>query len=214
VLSSIDFLEDSMRSTKSFFRVLMMGGLCAAAFGLGCASTPEIGEGTPLESEFVEAPPWVIQGCRAYWDDDEELICGVGSAGGSRNVSLMRTTAIGRGRTEIARTLGVQVKAMLKDYAATTTGGQEFGEAANDEQHIVDVSKQITDISLTGTEMTDSWISQNGTYYALVSLDVEKFSDAVSRMDQLSESVRRAVVERAQDSFKELDDEIENERAR
>ena len=194
------------------------GIFVAAAFFLAIGMSVHEGKRQGLDPklhfEFVEAPPWVIQGCRAYWDDDEELICGVGSAGGSRNVSLMRTTAIGRGRTEIARTLGVQVKAMLKDYAATTTGGQEFGEAANDEQHIVDVSKQITDISLTGTEMTDSWISQNGTYYALVSLDVEKFSDAVSRMDQLSESVRRAVVERAQDSFKELDDEIENERAR
>lgn len=207
-------LGDAMRSTKSAIRVLMMAGLCAAAFGLGCSSTPEIGEGTPLESEFVEAPPWVVEGCHAYWDDDDELICGVGSASGSRNVSLMRTTAVGRGRTEIARTLGVQVKAMLKDYAATTTGGQEFGEAANDEQHIVDVSKQITDMSLAGTEQTASWISQTGTYYALVALDVEKFSDAVSRMDQLSESVRRAVVERAEDSFRELNEEVENERAR
>ena len=156
----------------------------------------------------------MIESCRVYWDDDEGLICGVGSASGSRNVSLMRTTAIGRGRTEISRTLSTQVKAMLKDYASTTTGGQEFGRDANDEQHIVDVSKQITDMSLSGTEMADSWISQTGTYYALVALDGEKFSDAVSRMDQLSESVRRAVVERAEASFSELNEEIENERQR
>ena len=51
-----------------------------------------------LEEEFVGAPGWVIQGCRAFWDEDEGMICGIGSAGGSRNVSLMRTTAIGRGR--------------------------------------------------------------------------------------------------------------------
>ena len=203
-----------MRSIERFTWPLLMGSLCAAALALGCAGTPEIGEGTPLEDEFVGAPGWVIQGCRAFWDDDEELICGIGSAGGSRNVSLMRTTAIGRGRTEIARTLSTQVKAMLKDYASTTTGGQEFGRAANDEQHIVDVSKQITDMSLSGTEMADSWISQTGTYYALVALDIEKFSDAVSRMDQLSESVRRAVVERAEDSFSELNEEIEDERKR
>jgi hypothetical protein len=76
------------------------------------------------------------------------------------------------------------------------------------------VSKQITDMSLSGTEMADSWISQTGTYYALVALDVEKFSDVVSRMDQLSESVRRAVVERAEDSFSELHEEIETERQR
>jgi predicted aminopeptidase len=103
---------------------------------------------------------------------------------------------------------------MLKDYASTTTGGEEFGSAANDEQHIVDVSKQITDISLSGTEMTDSWISQNGTFYALVSLDLDKFEDSVKRMDQLSEAVRDAVVERAEQSFAELDDEIDKERAR
>lgn len=203
-----------MRSIERFTWLLMIGSLCTAALALGCAVTPEIGEGTPLEDEFVGAPGWVIQGCRAHWDDDEGMICGIGSAGGSRNVSLMRTTAIGRGRTEIARTLSTQVKAMLKDYASTTTGGQEFGRAANDEQHIVDVSKQITDMSLSGTEMADSWISQTGTYYALVALDVEKFSDAVSRMDQLSESVRRAVVERAEDSFSEMNQEIERERDR
>ena len=203
-----------MRSIERFTWSLMIGSLFAAALALGCAVTPEIGEDTPLEQEFVGAPGWVIQGCRAYWDDDEEMICGIGSAGGSRNVSLMRTTAIGRGRTEIARTLSTQVKAMLKDYASTTTGGQEFGRAANDEQHIVDVSKQITDMSLSGTEMADSWISKTGTYYALVALDVEKFSDAVSRMDQLSESVRRAVVDRAEDSFSELNEEIEDERKR
>ena len=121
-----------MRSIERFTWPLLMGSLCAAALALGCAGTPKIGEGTPLEDEFVGAPGWVIQGCRAFWDDDEELICGIGSAGGSRNVSLMRTTAIGRGRTEIARTLSTQVKAMLKDYASTTTGGQEFGRAAND----------------------------------------------------------------------------------
>jgi hypothetical protein len=202
-----------MRSIERFVRLLMIGGVCAAALTLGCAVTPEIGEGTPLEDELVGAPGWVIEGCSAYWEDDDPgMLCGVGSAGGSRNVSLMRTTAIGRGRTEIARTLSTRVKAMLKDYASTTTGGEEFKRAANDEQHIVDVSKQITDMSLSGTEMADSWISQTGTYYALVGLDVEKFSDAVSRMDQLSESVRRAVVERAEDSFSELNDEIKRGR--
>ena len=203
-----------MRSIERFTWPLMIGSLCTAVLALSCAVTPEIGEGTPFEDEFVGAPGWVIQGCRAYWDEDEGMICGIGSAGGSRNVSLMRTTAIGRGRTEIARTLSTKVKAMLKDYESTTTGGQEFGRAANDEQHIVDVSKQITDMSLSGTEMADSWISQTGTYYALVGLDVEKFSNAVSRMDQLSESVRRAVVERAEDSFSELNEEIESERGR
>ena len=39
-------------------------------------------------------------------------------------------------------------------------------------------------------------------------LDVKKFSNAVSGMSQLSESVRKAVVERAEKAFDELSQEI------
>lgn len=195
-----------------------LAGAASLAFllALGCASSPEITDPREaLKGEFAGAPDWVIRDCSTYWGDEAaHVLCGVGSAGGSRNVSLMRTTAIGRGRTELARTLTTRVKAMLKDYAASTTGGQEFGRNANDEQHIVDVSKQITDLSLAGTQHTDSWVSENGTYYALVALDVERFASSVDQMSQLSEAVRAAVVKRADKAFTELDDEIEEERSR
>jgi len=95
---------------------------------------------------------------------------------------------------------------MLKDYQATTTGGQDFGTAAADEQNITDVSKQITDMTLTGTELQDTWVSLNGTFYALVAMDVDKFKDSVSKMGNLSDSVRKAVSERADKSFEELDE--------
>ena len=102
-------------------------------------------------------------------------------------------------------------RAILADYAATTSGGAEFGEVANDEQHIVDVSRQVSELTLTGTELTDTWISPRGTYYALVSLEAEKFSEAVSRMDQLSEPVRQAIVDRADEAFAELDEEADRQ---
>lgn len=197
-----------MRSIDPLLSLLVLGGVAVLSLGSGCATTA-IGEGTPLEAEFSEAPEWVVKGCAAYWgdeDDEDARVCGVGSADGSRNTALMRTTAIGRGRTEIARSLEIRVRAMLKDYASTTTGGQDFGAAANDEQHIIDVSRQITKLSLSGTELTDTWISKTGTYYALVSLRVAKFAHAVNSMDQLSERTRRAVVERAEKEWLDLDD--------
>jgi hypothetical protein len=95
---------------------------------------------------------------------------------------------------------------MLKDYQATTTGGEEFGTAAADEQHIVDVSKQITNFTLSGTEHRDTWISNSGTWYALVVLDLDKFEDSVGKMNNLSESIRKAVQERAAKAFDELDE--------
>jgi hypothetical protein len=181
----------------------------------GCASTPErLSPREAVSRELDGAPDWVVKGCSAWWgDDDDAHLCGVGSMGGTRNVSLAITTAMARGRTEIARTLQTKVKAMLEDYQATTTGGEEYGSAAADEQHVVDVSRQITDLSLSGSERKDLWISPNGTIFALMVLDLEKFQDSVARMDQLSERVRKAVIDRAEASFKELDEQVDKERA-
>jgi hypothetical protein len=169
-----------------------------------CGSADKKGSANVAKNEFDGAPDWVLGS-----SSTAQQICGVGSAAGSRNVSMMRTTAMQRGRTEISRMLEIKVQAMLKDYQATTTGGEDFGKAANDEQHIVDVAKLITDTTLSGTEQKKTWNSDSGTYYVLMCADIEKFKDSVNNMSQLSESVRKAVTERADKAFDELSKEIE-----
>jgi hypothetical protein len=184
-------------------KVLFVSFIFIAVFAFaGCASSGEPTEtGSVMHGELAGAPSWVLGGSAKKGE-----ICGVGSAGGSRNVSIMRSSAMGRGRTEIARTLEVQVKSMLKDYQATTTGGEYFGQAANDEQHIEDVSKQITNTTLSGTVLRETWVSNPGTLYALVCVDVDTFKDTLNGMKQLNEQVRAAVVERANKAFDELDE--------
>ena len=202
-----------MRTSHDFIRATLTIALIASLGALACASDPELTPEErlgPMAGELANAPDWVIRGCSAFWGDEPEAkICGVGSAGGSRNHSLMVTTSEGRGRTAIARSLDVHVKAMLKDYQATTTGGEEFGTHAADEQHVVDVSKQLTEIDLVGVERRDMWISPSGQVYVLMVYDAEKFTAAVSSMDNLSESIRKAVIERADANFRELDEELE-----
>lgn len=199
-------------------RVLVVGVLFVLAAGLmacvGCGGTQPKPPATVIGQEFDGAPCWVTKGCGCFFKDSDKTkyVCGVGSVGGTRNPGLAREAALGRARTEIARSLQVQVQSMLKDYQATTTGGEEFGKSAADEQHIVDVSKQITDMTLSGTEMVDSWISTSGTMYVLSRLDIEGFKDAVGRMNNLSESVRQAVVQRSDKAFAELDREVEAQR--
>ncbi|MDJ0868267.1 MAG: LPP20 family lipoprotein [Myxococcota bacterium] len=163
-----------------------------------------------VEDELDGAPEWVTGNCQTYWEDEDQRpqLCGVGSMGATRNISLAQTTATARARTEIARRLELRVQSILKDYQATTTAGAGFGSAANDEQFVTDTSKQITDFTLRGTEPTDSWVSEAGTYYSLVSLDLDQFRDALSQMSQLSDGTRRAVEERASLAFEELDAEF------
>lgn len=161
------------------------------------------------------APDWVTKDCAVYAEEKGEKpkLCGVGSSGGTRNISLARTAAETRARTALARSLEVKVKAMVKDYQATTTGGAGFGTEAADEQHVVDVSKQITDTTLSGTRIEDTWISpHDGTYFALIVLDADAFKDAVGGMKTLSEAVRKAIVERADRAFMELDRATEGQK--
>jgi len=186
---------------KKVMIVFLMVFAVVALVVTGCKSSEKKGTGGAIHAELEGAPDWVLGN-----SNTKNEICGVGSAGGTRNASVARTAAMGRGRTEIARTLEVRVKSMLKDYQATTTGGEYFGQAANDEQHIEDVSKQITDTSLSGSELKKTWISKPGTLYVLMCVDLNKFKDAVNRMSQLNEQVRAAVVERANKAFDELDE--------
>ena len=177
----------------------------AMLLGVGCASAPpkEAKPTSAIGAALAGAPEWVL-GCDSYFEG-KAVICGVGSVAGTKNVSLAMSGAEGRGRTAIARALQVRVKSMLKDYQATTTGGAEFGKASNDEQHIEDVAKQITDMTLSGTKKKKHWIGGDGTLHVLMVMDVEAFKDSISKMNQLNEAVRAAVVERADKSFKELD---------
>ncbi|MBK8015305.1 MAG: LPP20 family lipoprotein [Betaproteobacteria bacterium] len=173
------------------------------------------GQFTP-SNEFDGAPCWVTKSghCIDKEGEKAKFVYGVGSVAGTRNTGLARDAALGRARTDIARSLQTRVAAMLKDYQATTTGARDFGKAAADEQHIVDVAKQITDLNVSGTEMVDSWISKTGTFWALARLDVDGFKDTVRRMSELDEAVREAVVQRADKAFSELDWELDANRSK
>ncbi|MFN7131167.1 MAG: LPP20 family lipoprotein [Myxococcales bacterium] len=197
-------------------RMTMKIGIAVAALAaFGCASTPKVNEPggeSAIANEFDGAPVWVVSNCAKYLK--KQVVCASGSFGGTRNPGLAKSQAEARGRTAIAQSLETKVKAMIKDYQSTTTGGADFGASANDEQHVENVSKQITNQVLNGTIMEESWISKSGTFYALMVLDVETFKTSVEKMGQLSEGLRQAVKARADRSFMELDQEIEKDERR
>ena len=207
--------EDIIMKVERFLIVVLAAVFCiGSVFTAGCAKRigpPDIN--TMMGQEMDGAPDWVKgKGCMPKKDD--KTICAVGSIGGTRNISLAREAAIERARVQLARILQDKVMAMLKSYQATTTGGQEFGTSAADEQHVRDVSKTITDITLSGTEIRDSWVSKTGTFYALVDFDVDKFKDMVIKIQNLSESVRKAVIDRSDKAFEELDSEIDKQESK
>jgi hypothetical protein len=120
------------------------------------------------------------------------------------NIALANSAAESRARAELARSLQTRVKAMMQDYQAATQGGAE--NKTSSEQHIVDVSKEITNLNLAGTRLQETWISDSGTVWALVVLDTESFKDSLTQMKGLDDRERAAIVQRADKAFSERDD--------
>lgn len=173
--------------------------LCGMLLGCGGQQKPK----EQLNAEMKGLPKWALGKCQEHLKNKDAL-CASGSVQGMSNVNLARSAAEGRARTELARTLQVRVKAMLKDYQAATTGGPDNQTAS--EQHIEDVSKQITDMTLSGTRLEDTWVNEEtGTFWALVVLDADSFKDSLGKVNTLDERMRAHIVQRADRAFRELD---------
>jgi hypothetical protein len=190
---------EAVGSTVRRISPLAVTGLLVV-LGAACAGPQKPAEG--LKAEMAAAPKWA-QGDCAVALPKKEGICGAGSVSGMTNVALARSAAEGRARTELARSLQVRVKSMLKDYQAATQGGPDA--KTDSEQHIEDVSKQITDVTLSGTRLQDTFVTDTGTYWALVVLDVEPFKESLSGMKDLDERVRAGIIQRADRAFTQLD---------
>jgi hypothetical protein len=160
-----------------------------------------------LPNEFAGAPVWVLEGCGAYWDDDDGArLCGVGDAKIGRSMSIARTKATSRGRAEIGRTLETKVKSMIKDFQEQVTDGESEMTAEQFSTTTVLLSKS----TLNGTSIQETWISQTNQLYILVALDIEAFENSVREMDEMSSQLRAFIEARARKSFTELDEEMED----
>jgi hypothetical protein len=91
------------------------------------------------------------------------------------------------------------VHAILTDYQSASGAGSA--------QEIEETSKQITDVSLSGTSMAEHFVGRDGTYYALMALGLPEFTEAVQAMPQLAEPVRAELLRNAPKAFSAHDDE-------
>jgi hypothetical protein len=94
---------------------------CAAIAFLGCGGDQVKAGGDPLPAWFTATPAGCATGVQKF----------------RGNLSLAKAGSIGKGRTELARQLQVQVKAMLKQYSSE--GGTAKGDFS--EEQTDDVSR-------------------------------------------------------------------------
>ena len=131
----------------------------------GCASKPP----APVQSGPTSTPEWLND------LPSDDVIWGIGVAKQS-SVNLSMTTAEARARTAVARQLDTLVQAMFTDYNidAGTAGNQANASMQED------VSRQITDINLSGAKPIKRWEAPDGTWWYLVEYKKSEAKSAIA----------------------------------
>lgn len=195
-----------MRVQNRRIRFFLEGVALAAVVVIGGCGKGVTTPDEQLPNEFAGAPNWVLEGCSAYWEDDDGArLCGVGDAKIGRSMSLARTKATSRARVEISRTLETKVKNMIKDFQEQVTDGESEMTAEQFSSTTVSLSKS----TLNGTSIQQTWVSATSQLYVLVALDIESFENSLREMDEMSSQLRSFIESRARKSFTELGEEME-----
>jgi len=175
-----------MKKTCLILLVLAFGFTLAA-----CASKPAAAAATvpPNTPEWInDFPP-------------EDAIWGIGIAKQSSE-SMSMTTAEARARVAVARQLSTKVQAMFTDY--NLDAGNVKNQANTSLQE--DVSRQITNIDISGAKPIKRWKANDGTWWYLVEL---KKSDAKNQVSSILRNEEAAYAQfKAQQALQMLDAQL------
>jgi len=160
----------------------------------------------PKHLQGIQYPEWVNKGSGAFGGEAGRVFYGVGSVSGIKNRALARTTADNRARAEVAKTFEVYSASLMKDYMASTTAGDM--SASSEEQHVEQAIKTFAATTLSGVQIVDHWEHPvDGTIYALAQLDLESFTDNLTKMKELNNKVRDYVRKNAEKAHMDLEKE-------
>lgn len=152
-------------------------------------------------------PDWVNQGSGAFSERGGNVFHGVGAVTGIRNKPLAVTTADNRARAEIAKIFETYTASLMRDYAASITGGAQVTgtSATSEEQSVEQAIKTFSSATLSGVIIIDHWTdTSDGTIYALARLDLDSVKSSAERLNELSASMRDHIRKNAERSFENL----------
>jgi hypothetical protein len=131
----------------------------------------------------------------------EDVIWGIGVAKQS-STSMSMTTAESRGRVAVARQLSTKVQAMFTDYNLDAGNVNSQANASLQE----DVSRQITNMDVSGARPIKRWEAPDGTWWFLVEM---KKSDARNTVASILGNQEAAFAQfKAQQALQMLDAQL------
>ena len=155
--------------------------------------------------EFSSGPVWLRRGCdHAFAGQGKQVICGVDGITSATNAVKARTGAEAKARANLARRIRTAVKAGLRTYQAIVKDGDS--DRTREELSIEETSQEITEMTLVWVKVYDTYLSPEGGVWVMVFMDFDSFRQQVQSLDQYEENMRKEIVGRAEELFRELDE--------
>lgn len=189
---------------KKIVTAIAILSLVSAVF-VSCASAPkEKEDDKPAVSKVIGAdgipmPDWINKVPKST-----ETFYSVGYSK-LANRQMAKTAATQSARDEISRWVGTNVKNALTNYYNESGSGDNTQALS----YFENISKQVSDQSLVGSEIEETWVDKEGGVYALVSMpkeNVGKSFENVTGEFQRNEAAAFADF-KAKEALKFLDEE-------
>lgn len=137
--------------------------LIACAFLLyACGTSAVRVDNEDLAEEFENAPEWVLSG------PAEGEVSAVGSATiGKAGDQFARNEALAQARSELAKQISLKVKDLFNNFTQQTGIGSE----QTSDKMVKQITKQVTNETLSGSKLKEIWISPSKKMYVLVAID-------------------------------------------
>ena len=177
-------------------RTIMLAALGGTLLVLaGCAG--KMGSGTTEARESRDMPQWALERPAV-----EGIIYGVGQAR-KQNPSLAKTVAAQRAREEVAAAVKIKVESLVKDFMQESG----VGERAEALEFTQAVSKGVTDATLTGSMIKETFIAKDGTYFVLVEYSLDEARRAAIESARQEEALWNEF--KAEQGFEALERELD-----
>jgi len=161
---------------------------------------------TMVESDLgiKGAPEWVNKGTQFLNDKGGRLFHGVGEAPAMGVVSLQKSTADNRARTEVARIFSSYMEAISSDFtAASASGGEGLSEQAMSQQ-----IKNVTKVNLSGVKIIAHWKDKKtNIIYSLAELDHKNVEKIIKTTRDMNSDLKRYMEKHGKNIFDKLDEE-------
>lgn len=182
---------------KTAFRIALIT-LGLVLLLASCISVPPDSEGA-ASSQDSDLPDWYLNPPTA-----EDAIYGVGTANMS-TLDSSRRMALSRARNDIAFQMNAAIESAIVDYS------QEAGADGNTQvvNFVENISRQVTETTLQGTQTEEVAQGSDGTLYALISYPKNGFTEAASEAFQRNEDAAFAEF-KADQALEYLDSELED----